>query len=30
VPHPAPFGLALCVALLLKQKYLPLAGSRPA
>jgi len=30
VPHPAPFGLALCVALLLKQKYMPLAGRKPA
>jgi hypothetical protein len=23
VPHPAPFGLALAAALLLKQKYVP-------
>jgi TRAP-type uncharacterized transport system fused permease subunit len=25
VPHPAPFGLALCIALLLKQKYMPVS-----
>jgi TRAP transporter 4TM/12TM fusion protein len=27
VPHPAPFGFALAAALLLKQKYMPLAGT---